>query len=93
MWVKDANYYNGQIFEAYHHQMADGGAGLYPNQVVPGSDHDKFVDDEKKHMQEQNVQSLLINLTHQLEAARAEHNEPEVTRLSEWINQTRQGLK
>jgi len=93
LWAKDSNYFNKQIFEARMQQMADGGAGLSNNQVLPEAQFNGFLISQKKQLQNQNLQTLLDELKNELEAARAAQNESEVKRLESWISQTREGLQ
>lgn len=86
-------YFNKQIFEARQRQMADGGAWLVPDQVLPKTLLDIWLNEQRKKMQQENVESLLKELEVQVEVARNAHQDGEVRRLESWIMQTRQGLR
>jgi hypothetical protein len=92
-WVKAPSYLNREIFEAYHEQMADGGAGLDRNQVLLRKDFDSWLIGQKRQMKEHDMGVLLNELEHKLQAARDAHDEAEVRRLESWIQQTRAGLR
>ena len=92
-WERTPNYYNAKIFEAYHEQMADGGAGLSRDQVLTRGEFAQWLLTQKTGMQQQDIDAQLADLQRQLDAARAAGNEAEVQRLQDWIRQTRDGLR
>ncbi|HEY9776459.1 MAG TPA: hypothetical protein V6C81_22045 [Planktothrix sp.] len=91
-WAYCPNYFNKDIFEAYHQQMAGGGAGLAPDQVMTKGDFDSWLNSQKQAMQ-QEAAAKLAELTAQLAAARASGDDAEIQRLEDWIRQTRDGLR
>jgi hypothetical protein len=92
-WAKVPDYFNAKIFQAYHEQMADGGAGLSTDQVLTRGAFEQFLSTQKDRMQKQDIDAQLADLQRQLDAARAAGNEAEVHRLQDWIRQTRDGLR